>query len=226
MLRTRPHQSREYHVLELLGQTRVELCAARARAVEAADAERARIERDLHDGAQQQLLALAIHLHRAKAALSDSEGECASRIDTACAAAAAAIEELNDLAQSGHPRVLRDSGLIAALRVVAGRQTVPILLEIERFERPPAAVEAALYFTIVEALQNAVKHAPGARVAVRIRAGLHFEVTDDGPGFAPDRSRGGRGVDNIRDRIGALGGTVEWHTEQGAGTRVAGFVAI
>lgn len=206
-----------------------ELRASRARVVEAADAERRRIERDLHDGAQQQLLALSIDLRRAGDVLDRDPSAAAARLAQAGESAAAAIEDLANLAHGIYPPVLRDSGLVAALRVVARRHRGPIELDLQRFARPPAAVEAAVYFAILEAVQNAAKHAPGARVSILVAEGdalLRFEVADDGPGFDPEAVRRGHGMLNLSDRLGALGGSVEWDAAVGAGTRVSGAVPV
>jgi signal transduction histidine kinase len=206
-----------------------ELRASRARIVAAADAERRRIERDLHDGAQQQLIALSIDLRRARDVVETDPEAAASRMDHATQAAAAAIEDLANLAHGIYPPILRDSGLVAALRVIARRHRSPIELDIPRFDRPPPEVEAAVYFAILEAVQNAAKHAPDALVSIRIavRGGmLDFEVADDGPGFDPDAASRGHGMFNLSDRLGALGGTVGWDTAPGAGTRVRGTVPI
>jgi signal transduction histidine kinase len=206
-----------------------DLRASRARVVEAADAERRRIERDLHDGAQQQLIALTIDLRRARDVLADNPQVAAERLDRAAEAAAAAISELADLAHGIYPPVLRDSGLIAALRVVVRRHRSPVELEAERFARLPAAVEAAVYFAVLEGMQNAAKHAPGAHVTVRISqpdGQVEFEIADDGPGFVIGANHRGQGMLNISDRVGALGGTVVWDSAPGAGTCVRGAVPV
>ncbi|MEA2400309.1 MAG: hypothetical protein QOK00_712 [Thermoleophilaceae bacterium] len=202
---------------------------ARSRIIEAADAERRRIERDLHDGAQQQLIALTIDLRRARDVLADNPQVAAERLDRAAEAAAAAISELADLAHGIYPPVLRDSGLIAALRVVVRRHRSPVELEAERFARLPAAVEAAVYFAVLEGMQNAAKHAPDAHVTVRISqpdGQVEFEIADDGPGFVIGANHRGQGMLNISDRVGALGGTVVWDSAPGAGTCVRGAVPV
>ena len=206
-----------------------ELRASRARIVEAADVERRRIERDLHDGAQQQLIALSIDLRLARDALGRDSAAVATRLDHASAAASAAIDELTDLAHGIYPPVLRESGLPAALRMAAHRHPSPVSLRAEGLGRHPAAIEAAIYFVAVEALQNAAKHAPGAAVSVTLaeqEGAVVFEIADEGPGFDPANVPGGHGMLNLCDRIGAIGGSVSWESAPGTGTRVHAAVPI
>jgi signal transduction histidine kinase len=204
-----------------------ELRASRARVVETADAERRRIERDLHDGAQQQLIALSIELRHAGDVVEDDAGAAKARIGRASAAVDEAIKELGDLAHGIYPPILRESGLAAALRVAARRHPSPVELDAAGLGRHPASIEAALYFAGVEALQNAAKHAPGAAVTVTIAEredAVALEVIDDGPGFDIDAVRRGDGMLNIGDRLGAIGGTVRWESSPGSGTRLVGAV--
>jgi signal transduction histidine kinase len=206
-----------------------EVRASRARVVESADAERRRIERDLHDGAQQRLIALSIELRQARDALDAEPAAAAARLDRASTAVAEAIEELADLAHGIYPPVLRESGLGAALRAAARRHPSPIRLDVAELDRQPPPVEAAIYFAVMEAMQNAAKHAPGARVTVTLaeRHGrVAFEVADDGPGFDPETARAGHGMLNIGDRLGAIGGAVRWQSSPGTGTRVRGEVPV
>jgi signal transduction histidine kinase len=212
--------------LDEVRQANDELRRSRARVVETADAERRRIERDLHDGAQQQLIALSIELRRARQALEGDSAASAS-IERAGAALDAAIEDLADLAHGIYPPILSASGLEAALRVVVRRHPSEVRLEITELGRQPAAIETAIYFVVLEALQNAAKHAPGARVAVSLAErhdAVELEVADDGPGFEVDRARRGHGMLNIGDRVGAIGGTVRWESSPGSGTRIRGVV--
>jgi signal transduction histidine kinase len=206
-----------------------ELQASRARIVETADAERRRIERDLHDGAQQQLIALSIDLQLARDALHTDVAVAAARLDHASTAAADAIDELTDLAHGIYPPVLRDAGLDAAVRMAARRHPSSVSVHAARLERHPPAVEAAIYFAIVEALQNAAKHAAGAPVTITVAedgARIEFDVADEGPGFALGAAPSGQGMLNIGDRIGAIGGCVAWESSPGAGTRVRGSVPV
>jgi signal transduction histidine kinase len=206
-----------------------ELRASRARIVETADSERRRIERDLHDGAQQRLIALSIELELARKALDGDPAAAAARLDTASAALDEAMNELTDLAHGIYPPILRDAGLASALRMAVRRHPSAVVLELSELARQAPATEAAIYFAVLEALQNAAKHAPQAGVAVSITeqdGAVVFDVSDDGPGFAPDESRRGHGILNIRDRIGAVGGTVDWKSAPGSGTRVHGVVPV
>ena len=211
-----------------LREQAADLRASRARLVAAADEERRRIERDLHDGAQQQLVALAVNLRTARqllrtdpAALDGLLGELA---DEAIDAAA----EVRDLAHGVYPPLLRESGLAGALRASVARARRPVQIEVPS-ERFAADVEAAVYFACLEGMQNAAKHAAGASVDVRItlRGGtLHFEVSDAGSGLDVGRVQLGRGMDNVRDRIGAVGGRVTWTRRQGGGTTMSGTVPL
>jgi signal transduction histidine kinase len=193
--------------------------ASRARLAEAAVAERRRLERDLHDGAQQHLLALAARLSAAMASSGDPDATAAfaqARTDLA-----AVLAELRDLAHGIHPATLVQSGLGAALEEVAERLPLAIQLDVPHFpDRPPAAVEATAYFVACEGLANTVKHAQArqARVTVRINAGeLVMDVSDDGVGGADPA---GRGLANIMDRAGAAGGAAAIDSPPGGGTHL------
>ncbi|HEY2520277.1 MAG TPA: histidine kinase [Streptosporangiaceae bacterium] len=194
--------------------------ASRARLAEAALAERRRLERDLHDGAQQHLLALAARLSAAMASTGDPDATAAfaqARTDLA-----AVLAELRDLAHGIHHAILVQSGLGAALEEVAERLPLAIQLDVPDAPggRPPAAAEATAYFVACEALANTVKHARASQVtvAVRISAGeLVMDVTDDGVGGADPA---GRGLANIMDRAGAAGGQAVIDSPPGRGTRL------
>ena len=194
--------------------------ASRARLAEAALAERRRLERDLHDGAQQHLLALAARLSAAMASSGDPDATAAfaqARTDLA-----AVLAELRDLAHGIHPATLVQSGLGAALEEVAERLPLAIQLDVPAGPdgRPPAAAEATAYFVACEALTNAVKHAQASqvRVTVRISGGeLVMDVTDDGVGGADPA---GRGLANIMDRAGAAGGEAVIDSPPGRGTHL------
>jgi signal transduction histidine kinase len=206
-----------------------DLRASRARIVKTADAERRRIERDLHDGAQQRLIALSIELKLTREELAADPASAAARLDVAGAAVDEALDELIALAHGIYPPILREAGLPAALRTVVRRHPTPVRLDVEELARQAPAAEAAIYFAVLEALQNAAKHAPGASVAVTVTEQdgvVAFAISDDGPGFAPDQGRRGQGILNICDRIGAVGGTVEWRSAPGSGTRVWGTVPV
>jgi signal transduction histidine kinase len=194
--------------------------ASRTRLAEAAVAERRRLERDLHDGAQQHLLALAARLSAAMATTGDADATAAfaqARTDLA-----AVLAELRDLAHGIHPATLVQSGLGAALEEVAERLPLAIQLDVPDFPagRPPAATEATAYFVACEALTNVVKHAQAsqATVTVRISAGeLVMDVSDDGAGGADPA---GRGLANIMDRAGAAGGEAVIDSPPGGGTHL------
>lgn len=189
-------------------QARVtQLETTRSRVVDAADEERRRIERDLHDGAQQRLIALALDLGMAREKLATDPDAARSLLEGAHGEAKLAITELRDLARGIHPAVLTDRGLGAALASVAARSPVPVALEVEIATRPPAAVEGIAYFVVSEALANVAKHAnaTSARVTVT-RSGprLVLEVTDDGDGGADPAK--GTGLTGLADRVAAVDG--------------------
>lgn len=206
-----------------------ELRASRARVVVAADAARRKIERDLHDGAQQQLVALAVNLRLARDLVSEDPGTTTEMLDELAANLKDAIAELRNLAHGIYPPLLVDSGLPEALRAAAARSPLDVGVETAGIGRYPGEIEAAVYFCCLEALQNAAKHAPGSHVTVSVREetdGLLFEVADDGPGFDPGARDRGHGFANMSDRLGAVGGRVRWDSAPGEGTRVSGTVPL
>ncbi|MGW3912232.1 sensor histidine kinase [Streptomyces sp. NPDC005070] len=200
----------------LLGPTRAELLErrvenlteSRAGMVEAADAERRRIERDLHDGAQQRLVAMAVQLGLAKATLGELPEDARKVIDEAHREAKEAISELGNLVRGLHPAVLEDRGLDAALSGLAERVPLPVRLDVELAERPSPAVEAVAYFVVSEALTNVIKHAGASRVEVtagRIGDTLLVLVSDDGVGGAD--AAGGTGLSGLAKRVASADGT-------------------
>jgi signal transduction histidine kinase len=206
-----------------------ELQASRARIVTTADAERRRIERNLHDGAQQHLVALAVNLRLARDFVGDDPEAAAAMLDELATSIKDTIAELRNLAHGIYPPLLVDSGLTQALRAAASRSPLDVEVQADDIERYPTEVEAAVYFCCLEALQNAAKHAPGAGVAVRVweeDSVLRFKVADDGPGFDVDTAGRGHGFDNMSDRLGAFGGTVTWDSTPGQGTRISGQVPV
>jgi signal transduction histidine kinase len=213
---------------EALARQAEELRASRARVVAATDRERRRIERDLHDGAQQRLVALSVRLALARDLIGRDADRAAEMLETMRTEVKAAQAELNLLAQGVYPPVLTEHGLPAALRSAVDRCPNPVELAIDDIGRYPRELEAAIYFCCVEALQNATKHA-GAEALVKVGLSLTavgeilFEVTDDGPGFELPAGRG-NGFTNMRDRIGAAGGVVELVSQRGRGTLVTGRV--
>jgi signal transduction histidine kinase len=198
-----------------------ELRASRARIVESADAARRRIERDLHDGAQQQLVAVALALRIARRRVEHDPGAAGALLDSAADDLDAAIRALRDLARGIHPAVLSDRGLSSALDALAQRAPLPVEIDGCPAERLPEPVEAAAYFVVAEAITNVVRYAGAthARVAVTRDGGqLAVLVADDGVGGAdPDRGSGLRG---LADRVAALDGRLEVRSDDGRGTTV------
>jgi signal transduction histidine kinase len=204
-----------------------DLRASRARLASAADAGRREIERNLHDGAQQRLVALRMRLADAEAQVVSDDGLRRS-LGELGADTEETIDELRSLAHGVYPAVLVDHGLASALTSVAGRSPVPVRVETVLPGRFAPAIEAAVYFCCLEAIQNAAKHAGvGARVTVSVRAHagrVGFEIRDDGVGFEVHDVRGGHGLTNLRDRVAAVGGDVHVASGHGAGTTVRGDV--
>jgi signal transduction histidine kinase len=186
-----------------------QLETSRSAAVDSAEAERRRIERDLHDGAQQRLVALAATLGDARQHF-DSDPETAkAMVDDAHDEAKAALKEIRDLVRGINPFILQDRGLDAALSAVVARSPVPVALDIRLSDRPPPAVESAAYFVVAEALTNVARHAQATRAYVAVaRSGRRVvvEIRDDGHGGA-DASKG-TGLQGLRDRVAALGGSM------------------
>jgi signal transduction histidine kinase len=208
-----------------------ELRLSRARVVAAADAERRKIERNLHDGAQQHLVALAVTVRLAREVAASDPDAARELLEQLGVDLQAAVQELRDLAHGIYPPVLMDRGLVAALDSAAGRAALPVDVVGDDVGRFPQDVEAAVYFCCLEALQNAAKHAgDGARVTVTIGrddGNLAFTVADDGTGFDPDGPAGrGHGFVNMSDRVGAVGGTLTVDSAPGDGTRISGVIPI
>ena len=213
-----------------LRRANVDLQASRRRLVTTADAERKRIERDLHDGAQQHLVALAVGIRLVRDSLaagaSPADLELLDELDRGVRES---IGSLRDLAHGIYPPLLRDSGLEEALRAAAKRSPLPVTVSASNLGRHPEQVEAAVYFCCLEALANAGKHAPGSTVTITLQAvpgELRFEVADSGPGFDPATTPAGAGLSNMADRIGALGGEIAWRAAPGHGTVVVGRTPV
>jgi signal transduction histidine kinase len=203
---------------EVLTQLR-EVQESRTRIVEAAYAERKRLERDLHDGAQQRLVSTALALRMARTSVQDPDVD--AQLDAAVQELQAAIGELRDLARGMYPAVLADEGLPAALWSLADRCPVPTSVGSVPTQRLAPAVEAAAYFVVAEALTNVAKYAEATRVDVSVTVEdgiLAVEVVDDGKGGA--RATTGGGLAGLRDRVSALGGELLIDSPQGAGTRL------
>ena len=198
-----------------------ELRASRVRIVEAADAARRRLERDLHDGAQQQLVALALDLRLLKARV-HGDGDSAALVERANAKLAAALEELRELARGIHPAILTDRGLVPAVQALTRRVSLPIDCDLRIEGRLPDPVEAAAYFVVAEAVTNVVKYSQAGHASVRAwRDGdvVEVEVVDDGIGGA-DPARGS-GLRGLGDRLSAVDGKLEVRSPRGGGTRVS-----
>jgi signal transduction histidine kinase len=209
-----------------------ELRASRARIVEATDAERRRIERDLHDGAQQHLVALAVSVRLARQIADADPAASKEMLEQIGADLQEAVQELRNLAHGIYPPLLMDRGLGEALRAAGSRAVLPTDVVVDDgVGRYPQAVEAAVYFCCLEALQNAGKHAgDGASITVTLaedEGALLFEVADDGAGFdMGSGAQSGHGFVNMADRVGAFGGTIRVESAPGAGTTIAGRVPL
>jgi signal transduction histidine kinase len=201
-----------------------ELEVSRERVVDAAEAERRRIERDLHDGAQQRLVAVAMELGRAKARFADDVDAAAALVDQAHAEAKAALVELRDLVRGVHPPVLTDRGLDAALSGLAARCTVPVTVQVDVPVRPRPAVEAVAYFTVAEALTNIAKHSRATRASVIVDGGpgpagtLNIVISDDGIGGADPA---GSGLAGLADRIAGFDGVLSVESPPGGPTIIS-----
>ena len=196
--------------------------ASRARIVEAQDDERRRIERDLHDGAQQRLVSLQLSLQMLRRDLGpDADPAAVAELDAATAEAAAAIADIRELARGVHPAILTEAGLGPALASLADRAPLPVVVVDELDRRLPSSVEATAYFVTAEAVTNAIKHAGATRVDVRTWLAddqLRLDVRDDGRGGADPSD--GTGLTGIKDRVAALGGTISLRSDAGQGTRL------
>jgi signal transduction histidine kinase len=193
--------------------------SGRAAAIGAAEAERRRIERDLHDGAQQRLVALAMDLGAARERLETDPDEGKALVAQAHEEAKAALKEIRDLVRGIHPVILEDRGLDAALSAVVARSPIPVELDIDLDGRPPASVESAAYFVVSEALANIARHAHATRAHVGIaRTGdrLVVEVRDDGIGGADPAA--GTGLAGLAERVTGMGGTMDLLSPRGGPT--------
>jgi signal transduction histidine kinase len=206
-----------------------EIAASRERLIETQDAERSHLERDLHDGAQQHLVALTVNLRLAHTIAGRSPERAAAVLAAQAGAAEVAIETLSTLSRGIYPRQLADEGLGAALRSAIAGSATPVIIDTKGLARLPGPVEAALYFCGMEAVQNAAKHSEASMVSVRVGEdsyGWLMTVTDDGIGFDETHAAAasGAGLANMRDRLDAVGGTVEVVSLLGGGTTVTAMV--
>jgi signal transduction histidine kinase len=205
-----------------------DLRASRQRLVTAQDEARRRLERNIHDGAQQDLVALTIKLRLAGMTV-ENLAQAKQAFGELQTDAGEALENLRDLAHGIYPPVLADLGLAAALNAQAARSAVPVTVEADGLGRFPQEAEAAVYFCCLEALQNIAKyaHATQARLCVRARGGtLSFTVSDDGAGYDTRRTPMGSGQRNMADRLAALGGQLEVRSAPGQGTTITAHLPI
>jgi signal transduction histidine kinase len=206
-----------------------ELRASRQRLVAAQDEERQRIERNIHDGAQQQLVALNVKLGLAKTLLRKDTQKTQEMIEQLQQETVDALENLRDLARGIYPPLLADKGLVAALEAQAGKAPVPVDVRADGIGRFAKDSEAAVYFCILEALQNIAKYADASLASIRLdRDGgqLRFQVEDDGRGFDPGAVKPGSGLTNMTDRIEALGGSIEVRSSPSRGTTITGVLPV
>jgi signal transduction histidine kinase len=203
-----------------------ELRESRVRILQAGDAARRKLERDLHDGAQQRLVGLALDLRLAREKLGDDPGAAAAMLDDASAELARATAELRELARGIHPAVLSDRGLQAAVELLADRAPLPVAIDASVDDRLPEPVEAAAYFVVAEALTNVVRHSGADRAEIGIRRDngrLLVEVSDDGAGGADTEGSGLRG---LADRVAALDGSLQVAGASGGGTTVRADIPL
>jgi len=205
-----------------------EVRASRARIVEAGDAERQRVERDLHDGAQQRLLSLSLALHTARRQVAEgADGEVDDTLRRAAEELREAINELRELARGIHPAILTEEGLGPAVRSLADRATLPVSILRLPSCRYPASVEATSYFVVSEALANVTKYASASHAWVSVISeplGLEVEVGDDGVGGADPRA--GSGLRGLEDRLAAIGGRLSVTSPLGEGTVVRASLPV
>jgi signal transduction histidine kinase len=206
----------------------LDLANARYRIIAAGDAERRRIERDLHDGAQQRLALLSVRLGLADDLMERDPASARQMIGELGAEIEGAVTDVRSLAAGVYPTLLADFGLADALRALARQAPIAATVEFDGTDRCRPEVETAVYFCCSEALQNATKHARGATtvsISLKRHREMRFEVHDDGRGFSPPDVRSGQGLANIRDRIEAVGGTVDIRSTPETGTSVIGNIA-
>jgi signal transduction histidine kinase len=211
-------------------QMLLEVRASRTRLLAAADTERRRIARDLHDGAQQRLVALRIELELAAEDAEHDNPHEASTLRGFSTEIEQALEEFRSMTWDIYPAILSDRGIADALRAVALRSPVPTRVEVGTLAEYPLEIATAVYFCCSEALQNVSKHAAdadGAQIVIGERdAVLRFSVTDDGPGFLKDATRLGAGMINMRDRMAAVGGELKIRSAPGEGTSIFGQIPL
>jgi signal transduction histidine kinase len=205
-----------------------DLAAAQKRIVAAQDEERRKLERNIHDGAQQQLVALSVKLRLARSIAAKDLAKADSLLAELETQTTETLEDLRDLARGIYPPLLADKGIVAALEAQARKAALPVVVsatpEVGRY---PQDVEAAAYFCSLEALQNVAKYANASRAEIRLSCddeALNFEVADDGAGFDPTATTFGSGLQGMADRLAAIGGTLEVRSAPGGGTTVGGRI--
>ena len=206
-----------------------ELRASRRRIVSAQDERARKLERDIHDGAQQQLVALSVKMRLLEPLVEREPTKAHELVGQLQADTTDALENLRDLARGIYPPILADRGLSAALEAQGRKATIPVRLEPDGIGRYPQEIESAVYFCVLEALQNVGKYARASSVTVRLReddGDLTFEVRDDGVGFDPDATEGGTGLRGMSDRVEAVGGALEIRSARGGGTTVLGTLPV
>jgi len=205
-----------------------DLRLSRRRIVSAQDERAKALERNIHDGAQQQLVALSVKQRLAQNLIERDPEKARTMMEELQADTVEALETLRDLARGIYPPLLADRGLVTALEAQARKSPVPVTVEATEIGRFPQDVEAAVYFCCLEALQNVAKYASAGRVTVRLASdddrGIAFEVEDDGAGFDPRVIGYGTGLQGMADRLEAIGGHLEVRSEPGRGTTVIGTV--
>jgi signal transduction histidine kinase len=200
---------------------RAELAASRARVIATADETRRRIERDLHDGAQQQLVTLTLELRATQGRVPPGLEELRAEVTRAADGLTVVLEELREISRGIHPAILTEGGLAPALKALARRSAIPVEIEVRCERRLAEGVEVAAYYVVSEALTNAAKHAAASRVQIALgleNSTLYLSIRDDGVGGA-DPTRGS-GLIGLRDRVEALGGRIEVASPPGSGTRL------
>jgi signal transduction histidine kinase len=200
-------------------ESRAKLTAARARLVAASDETRRRIERDLHDGAQQRLVSLGLELRAAEAAVPDGHQVVRDRLARTATGLSGVLEDLQDISRGLHPAILSKGGLQPAIKALARRAAIPVELDVRAGRRLDERLEVAVYYIVAEAVTNAIKHAEASVVRIRLHMEhdmLRLAVEDDG--IVGAAVGGGSGLIGLKDRVEALGGTIDVHSPSGKGT--------
>jgi signal transduction histidine kinase len=206
-----------------------DLRASRQRLVAAQDEERRRLERNIHDGAQQQLVALAVKARLARQLTERDPGKVAEMLEQIEGETQTALEDLRDLARGIYPPLLADRGLVAAIEAQSRKSGLGVEVDANGLGRFPADIETTVYFCTLEALQNVAKYADAAHTEIhlsRANGTLSFEVVDDGRGFDPDGVASGSGLQGMADRLAAVGGSLDVRSAPGRGTTVTGRVPV